>query len=166
MDSRLSHVMARNAIFSVARYFLSVPLFFLLLPALLGALGSERFGLWALAFISSTAVMQFDLGMGTSITKWISEHRTRGDLTALNDIQSAGLVVLAVKGLSVFQILSVTAPFLAAHVFHLAPEMQGEAERAFMWAGAIFAVGLIQIHQYAVLQGFHRIDVSSSIQWA
>ena len=65
--------MVRNSLFSVLRFLVLLPLPLLVVPFMLGKLGDERFGVWAIVALFTSYTQLADFGMGLALTKYVAE---------------------------------------------------------------------------------------------
>jgi O-antigen/teichoic acid export membrane protein len=124
-------LLARNVGLSAAGW--AVPAVFALLaiPALVRAMGAERFGLLALAWTLVGPFSPFDLGIGRALTQALSARVGRADQGDSPDVAwTAGWLMLGV-GLAGALGLALAAAPLAERWLHVPPALRGEAVLAF-----------------------------------
>lgn len=116
---------------SYARFIVSVAVVFLLTPRIIAVLGREAFGLWSLVFAVLGIVGLLDLGLQTSVVKFVAECRGAGDRARRNQILSTVAVMYA--GLALLAGMSIA--LLAPHfndVFAI-PSAQRRPAVALLW---------------------------------
>jgi O-antigen/teichoic acid export membrane protein len=123
-------LLARNVGLNVAGWVLPAVCALLAIPALVRAMGAERFGLLALAWTLVGSFSPFDLGIGRALTQALSERVGRADQGDSPDIAwAAGWLLLGV-GVAGGAGLALAAAPLAERWLHVSPALQGEATRS------------------------------------
>ena len=122
-------LLARNAALNVAGWALPAVCALLAIPALVRAMGAERFGLLALAWTLVGSFSPFDLGIGRALTQALAARVGRGDQGDSPDVAWSGLWLLFAVGLAGAAALALGAPALAGRWLHMSPALQGEATR-------------------------------------
>ncbi|HAL61301.1 MAG TPA: hypothetical protein DCP08_02715 [Chloroflexi bacterium] len=82
----------RNTIFNSIGRFWSLLVTLLLTPYVVSKLGVERFGVWSLILVIVSYFGLLDLGTGAAFVKYISEHKTKGEEKAINEVVTTGFV--------------------------------------------------------------------------
>jgi O-antigen/teichoic acid export membrane protein len=77
--SAIARHMARSMASNLAGQVLVLAAWFALTPFIVHELGASEYGLWVLvaSFVAYGDLL--DLGVGTAVTKYVAEHRTRGE---------------------------------------------------------------------------------------
>jgi O-antigen/teichoic acid export membrane protein len=135
---------------------------FVLTPVILGALGSEAFGLWILIGSIVAYGSLLNLGIGGALTKYIAEHQARNEAAQARATISVAFRLYAAMGLVVAVVglaLSAVLPALLA----IPPEL----ERLAQVTTALMAIGLgtaiASSTAPAVLRGLQRYDAAAAI---
>lgn len=152
---------ARNAALNMTA--LVVPLLVALgtMPVLIGALGTERFGVLAIAWMLLTYMSE--LGLGTTTTRYAAAAVGAGRLDEVGVLAwtTAGLQ-LAV-GLVQGALLALAAPWLVGSVFAMPPELAAEArDSLYLMAAAIPLIGLGRSFR-GLLEAAHRFDLALAV---
>ncbi|HZO97826.1 MAG TPA: oligosaccharide flippase family protein [Gaiellaceae bacterium] len=81
-------------------------------PLLVHRMGVSEYGLWAISLAAFGLIGALDLGLGTALSKYVSEYVSRGDAGALSEVVGTALAFYAALA------LALGAPlFLGAHLF-------------------------------------------------
>jgi len=83
----------RNAIANVVGRGATVLLWVMVSPYILRHLGAERFGIWALFFAFTGYLVALDLGVGSTMIRFISAERASGDRAAVTRELWRGLML-------------------------------------------------------------------------
>jgi O-antigen/teichoic acid export membrane protein len=95
MGSRIG----RNSLYSVTGYAVQVFVILIFTPLLLHRMGATNFGLWMLSISFLGLAGLFDLGLGTTIAKYIAEYQERGDVDGLSATATMGFLIYLSIGL-------------------------------------------------------------------
>ena len=107
MGSRIG----KNTLFSAGGYAVQVLVILVSTPPLLHRMGAPNFGLWMLSIAFLGLAGLFDLGLSTTIAKYIAEYHQRGDVDRLSATATMGFLIYLSIGL-----------VLALPIFLLAPQ--------------------------------------------
>lgn len=119
---------ARNAALNLLGHLAPLVAALIAIPYLAAALGTERFGLLALAWVLVGYFSLFDLGLGRALTRALAERGlAAGDASKITGSALAAMLVL---GAAAAAVLASLAPWLCARVLGLAEPLQGEAVAA------------------------------------
>jgi len=163
-ESLLSgHVLGRNTLLNVAGH--GTPLLFALvaIPVLIQGIGTERFGILALAWMAIGYFSLFDLGLGRALTQRVSDRLGKGKEEEVPAVVGTALFLMAglgVTGAALFLLAS--GPLVS--VLRVEPEMVGEARRAFLWLALAlpFVIGTIGFR--GVLESYQRFGVITALR--
>ena len=151
-----SRKVARNTVFNAIGRFGSMVLSLFMMPYIVGTVGKEAFGLWALLYATTDFARLFDLGIATAYMKHIAEFHAKGDNKSVNQVINTAL----------FFSIGFSAVFFAAGLVLAGPLLRffkcAEIPHAyFTLQGAL----LILVINYslmifrAVLNGLQRLDI-------
>jgi len=129
-------------------------------PYVLRHLGAERFGIWALFFAFTSYLVALDLGVGSTMIRFISAERASGDRAALTRTLRRGLRLALGLGLFWAVVVVVMRGWITS-AFKVPEGMRPETLAALL----VFAVGVLLLFPVQVLtgslQGFERLDLSN-----
>jgi len=162
MTYSVSENIIRNTVFNAAGRFWGILVTIFLTPYILGHIGIERYGIWAIVGVLTGYFSLLDFGMGTSFVKYISEYYAKKDYKSINQVISTGAAFYAV-----FAAVVVLVAFLAMHqllaLFKVPQELAGEVFFVFRLGIVLFAVSNILSAFQAVQGGLQRMDISNKI---
>jgi O-antigen/teichoic acid export membrane protein len=117
-----------------------------LTPFELSGMGTERYGLCALAAASASYVTLFDVGGGWAVMRFIPLYRSEGRRREADEAFSVALLVSLTTGLSGALTLFLAAKPVAA-LFNTTPGMRTEATEAVriagLWLPALLVLGVL-----------------------
>ena len=135
---------------------------FFLSPYIVHHLGNVAYGVWVLAISTVNYLMLLDLGMRSSVLRFISKGHTKGDHQGASDAISAALwvrVQISVVVLVLSWVLAAVFPLL----FKIPPELAGDARKAVMIIGVTTAIGMCVGVFGGVLSGLNRYDLQGYV---
>ena len=104
MISEAGSRIAKNSVFNLIRTCLSVPIMLIITPYVLGQLGPEEFGIWALVSVITSYAQLSDFGMTEGLIRFTAEYKAKEDAVAMNSLLNTAMSVYAVIG-AVFVVL-------------------------------------------------------------
>src|SRR5947209_7102588 len=107
-------------------------------PFAIRELGTERFGILAIAWSLLTYLSLFDCGLGRATTKFIADALGGGVTTTISQVLFNSAIFQISCGIVGGFLLALFAPFLTTHVLKVPAAMLEEAQATFK----ILAVGL------------------------
>jgi O-antigen/teichoic acid export membrane protein len=134
-----------------------------LLRLLIRTIGEEPAGLFVFATTMTGYFTAVEAGLGTSVTKYVAEHRATGESEQLGSILRASLVLMLAIGLAIAVVLALIGVFAGTALFGAAATsseavptlLVAAATALFYWPSRLGA---------AVLQGLERYDLNAVIQ--
>jgi O-antigen/teichoic acid export membrane protein len=135
---------------------------FLLTPVILHAVGSEAFGLWVLIGSVVAYGSLANLGSGGALTKYIAEHRARGETGEARATIVAASRVFVLMGAAVGLVLLALAPAMPA-LFRVPVELAPLAQLTAALMAIGLGTGIALSTAPAVLRGLQRYDVGAAI---
>lgn len=161
MQLRLRHI-ARNVFSNWFVTAANMAVGFFLAPFIVHRLGNAAYGVWVLAISSVNYLNLLDLGMRSSVLRFISKGHTVGDHALASDALSAALWVrLQVSG--VVMLLSAGLAALFPHLFKIPSDMAHSAQIAVMIIGCTTSLGMSLGVFGGVISGLNRYDLQSVV---
>lgn len=134
MQLRLRHI-ARNVLFNWLGTIANMAVGFLLSPFILHRLGNVAYGVWVLTVSVVGYLSLLDLGMQSSILRFVSQGHAKQDHQGASEATSAALWVrLQISALAL--LLSAGLAVVFPHVFKIPQELASDARKAIMLIGA------------------------------
>ncbi len=159
MQLRLRHV-ARNVLSNWTATAASMAVGFFLSPYIVHRLGNEAYGVWVLAISSINYLALLDLGMRSSVLRFVSKGRTQGDHAGASAAFSCALWVRLQISVAVLVLASVLA-YSFPVLFKVTPALAADARTAVMIIGLNLAVGMSMSVFGGVVSGLNRYDLQT-----
>ena len=157
-------MLVRNTLWSLWGFAVPVAVAVFCIPAIVRALGTERFGVLNLAWMVIGYFTLFDLGLGRALTKLVAEKlgsERRDDLPSLVWTASALMLALGVVGAIVLGMLS---PFLVTHTFKVPAEIREETLHTFYLLAAAVPFVISTTGLRGILEAHQRFDLASLLR--
>jgi O-antigen/teichoic acid export membrane protein len=130
---------------------------FFLSPFILRRLGDDGFSLWVLIFSLTGYYGLLDLGIRSSIVRYVAKYTATQDQDRLQDFISTSVAFYAVMSLLVL-LLTGVGFFHLQSLFRIPPDLLGSARVLFALAGAGVALSLPLTVFAAVLEGLQKFS--------
>lgn len=154
----------RNVVWSGAGEIGPLAAAFIAVPILIHHIGTERFGILALAWTVFGYFSMFDLGIGSALTKFASDllgARREEEVPALFWTGLALMTAFGLLGASVFALI---CPLLAHHILKIPLNLQHEALIAFYLLAIALPIGISAGAMRAMLAAHQRFDLITLVQ--
>src|SRR5438105_2065829 len=127
-------------------------------PYIVHRLGDEAFGLWVLIFSLTGYYGLFDLGIRSSIIRYVSKYTATEDYTELNRLVSTAAFTYGGVGLLCLCLTVVGASYVD-HVFRVPASFLSTARMLFLMVGTSVAIGFPLGVFGGILEGLQRFYV-------
>jgi O-antigen/teichoic acid export membrane protein len=135
---------------------------FFLSPFILHKLGDDAFGLWILIFSITGYYGLFDLGIRSSIIKYVANYAATRDYDRLTRLINTSLFSYSCMAVAVLLLTGLGSRYIE-FIFHIAPTFLHTARLLFLIVGAALALGFPLSVFSGVMQGlqeFHWLNVT------
>ena len=156
----LAKRVTRAAASNVTGRFLSILVWFLLTPIILGGIGPDAYGLWVLVTSLVSYGFLLDLGVSATLTKYVAEHVARSEFEIAQGYVATAVRLQAVLGGLAFLLAMVLAVVLPA-VLQIDDDLRGQLPVVVVLMGTTVGLSLASSPQTAVLRGIQRYDIGN-----
>ncbi len=153
----------RNSATSIVRFIVLLPIPLLLVPFMLGKLGTQRFGIWAFVSVLSMFTQLGDFGVGYALVKSVAEMKAINNFARLNNILSTALVIYLVFASIIGFVVICVAGIIVKYILHVPENLYNEVQILIVGTGLIFCGNLVLSIYVSVINGLQRMDISNSI---
>lgn len=129
---------------------------FFLWPIIVHRLGDDAAGIWVLIFSITGYYGLFDLGIRSSVIRYVSKAKATNDAEGASRVISTSLFSYSCIGALTFLITLVVTQFVAQ--FHIRPEFQHTARWLLLMVGTGVSLGFPLGVSGGVLEGLQRFD--------
>jgi O-antigen/teichoic acid export membrane protein len=150
----------RNSVSGVCRVAVLTAVYFLTYPYMLHHLGTERFGMWALALVVSQSLGTQDLGISGALMSFIPVHWNTGGSARIRELASTAIFLLAAMGM----LLGIGVFFFRNELVSLLKiptPLRNEMSWLLVGMAVVFFLNLLSSGLTAILIGIHRMDISN-----
>jgi O-antigen/teichoic acid export membrane protein len=134
-----------------------------LLPLLVDRIGAAPTGLFVFATTLTGYFTAVEYGLGTSVTKYVAEHRATGDLEQLGSVLRASLLLLLGIGVLIAVVIVLLA-LLGGNALFGGEEVGSEAAPTLLVAAVVALLYWPSRLGSAALQGLERYDLFAIVQ--
>jgi O-antigen/teichoic acid export membrane protein len=129
-------------------------------PLILHRLGDTAFGIWVLTFSITGYYGLFDLGIRSSIVRYVSKFTAVRDAESLAKLVNTSFFIYSCIGiLSLF--ITVAGTFYVPSLFHIPADLQSVSRWLFLVVGTSVSLGFPLGISAGILEGLQRFYVNS-----
>jgi O-antigen/teichoic acid export membrane protein len=132
---------------------------FFLWPFILHRLGEDAAGIWVLIFSITGYYGLFDLGIRSSVIRYVSKAKATNDLESASRLINTSLFSYTCIGALTFLITVVVSLYVDR--FHIRPEFQNTARWLLLMVGGAISLGFPLGVSGGVLEGLQRFDLQN-----
>ncbi len=158
--------LTRNISWNYVQAGVSVVVYFLVTPVVVGRLGEVGFGIWVLLRAILFYLRFLDFGFHNALVKYVAEYGERRDWRAVNGLAATTASVLSIAGVAAFVASAVLAWFVVPYAFHVPASRIAELQWATMLLGVDLLLAFPASVIGAVFEGRQRFDVLSGVTMA
>jgi O-antigen/teichoic acid export membrane protein len=129
-------------------------------PFILHRLGDAAFGIWVLIFSITGYYGLFDLGIRSSLVRYVSKAKAIGDQQYLGKVISTSVCSYSVIG-ALALVITIVVGINVDRFFRIPPEFQSTARWLLLLVGTSVSLGFPLGVSGAVLEGLQRFDILS-----
>jgi O-antigen/teichoic acid export membrane protein len=153
----------RNVGLNIGGQVFSIVIAIATVPILVHALGTSRFGVLSLAYVTVGYSGVLDLGLGRALTKLTSERLARDDEGAIPDLFWTAMKIMAIAGVIGGLILVAITPLLVDHVLNVPSSLQAETRTAFRILALAVPVSIMSSAARGFLEAHQRFDYTNLV---
>lgn len=157
-------MIARNTLINLIGQVLPLLVAVVTIPFVVRGLGTERFGLLALAWVVLGYFTIFDLGLGRATTKYVAEALGKGEEDRVPSIIWTAVTVQVIMGSVGAIVLLATTDLLVDRVLNIPQELLDEARITFHLLAFSIPVVLISSSFSGALEAAQRFDLINALR--
>lgn len=157
-------LLARNTLMNLIGQAVPLIVGVMTIPFVVRGLGTERFGLLALAWVVLGYFTIFDLGLGRATTKYVAEALGTGEEDQVPHIIWTAVTVQAIMGFVGAIVMLGITDLLVDRVLNIPPQLLGEARVTFNLLALSIPVVLIASSFSGVLEAAQRFDLVNAVR--
>jgi O-antigen/teichoic acid export membrane protein len=144
-----ARVLSISTAWNLAGYVVPLAVGIVTIPGLIRGLGTDRFGILALAWVLIGSFSLFDFGLGRALTQLVAQALGRGAIVELGPIIWSSLLLMLGCGVAGAGIMGILSPTLIHSWLRIPSSLQPESLEAFY----LLALGLPLVVVTAGLRG-------------
>ena len=153
-----------NSIFSGASFFITILIRLITMPYVFNHLNINEYGILALITNILAYFSFFDLGVGRSIIKFLSEDNQKNDPEEFNKYLSTGIMFYLLVGSLSAILLWINASTIVVSFFKIPNEFHKVAVSCLIISGFNFLIVIQNQLLVSIPEAFNRFDISKLIQ--
>ena len=157
-------LLARNTVFNLLGRAIPSLIIIFSIPPLVRTLGTERFGLLSLIWLTIGYAQMFGFGFSPAITRYCAQALGKGDRAAIKRIALSGFGAQTALGLLAMIALAVAAPYLTCRILKINKGLLVEARQGFYMASLGFPAVLAANSFRSLLAAFQRFDLINMVR--
>jgi O-antigen/teichoic acid export membrane protein len=157
-------LLARNAYINLVSQLAPVLIAIFAIPLLIKVLGTERFGVLALAWVVMGYFGFFDFGLGRATTKFVAEYHARNETEAVPELVWSSITVHLFLGLLGGGLLALITPWLTQSVLNIPGPLLSETRISFYLLAASVPLIVATAALRGVLEAIQRFDLVNVIK--
>src|SRR3989339_18456 len=135
---------------------------FFLFPFVVGRLGKEAYGIYAIVMTITGYFGLFDMGVASALTKYVAEYKGKNDELMINKIINVSFFFYLIVGIIVFAGLFFCSAY-GDRFFKIIPENCATVKTLFLVA-SVFSFFIWPLNTFrGVMQGMHLWDRDAAI---
>ena len=134
------------------------------IPLLIRGLGTERFGILALAWMVIGYFSLFDFGLGRALTKLLAEKLGAGAEHEIPGLAWTALAMMGALGVVGTLVLGILTPWLTTAVLTIPDDLRSEATGAFYVLAATVPVVISTTALRGILEAYQRFDLATTVR--
>ena len=127
-------------------------------PFILHRLGDTAYGIWILIFSITGYYGMFDLGIRSSIIRYVSKYSATDEKDKLARFVNTSLVTYTGIGIVCMSVTTALSAFVE-RLFHIPPDMQAQARQLLIMTGAAVSLGFPLGVFGGMLEGLQRFYI-------
>lgn len=157
-------LMARNVYINIIGQVLPIPAAIVAVPLLVKDMGTDRFGVLALAWVVMSYFGLFDFGMGRATTRFVAEHHARDDLEALPPLVWSSVLFHACLGVLGGGLLAGLTPWLTGSFLNIPAALTDETRTTFYLLAVSVPLVVTTAALRGVLEATQRFDMINVVK--
>jgi O-antigen/teichoic acid export membrane protein len=162
MERNTSGRIVSNTVFNMVGNLWKVLIGLALTPYIIGHIGLDLYGIWAIVSVVSGYFGLLDFGVGASFVKYISEFYTKKEPRKINQLVNTGIVFYAVFSLFIIA-LAYVALDPVVDLLNVPASLHSQAYFVFFVGIILFGVTSIFSAFGAIQNGLQRMDLTNKI---
>jgi O-antigen/teichoic acid export membrane protein len=159
-----SSLLARNTALNLIGQALPLLVAIATIPLVISGMGTERFGIFAMAFVVIGYLSMFNFGLGRTTTKFVSEALGKGEHDRVPSVIWTSLIFVALFSSVGLVLLVGLTPLLVGRVLNIPPGLEAEARLVFYIVSASVPLTLVTLNFTGVLEAYQRFDLINAIK--
>ncbi len=156
-------VIAKNAVYNIVAFVVTITVTFLLVPVMLFYLGPVGFGVWAIARVFVSYASLSDFGLSSTITKFVAELEPRREFERLARVLQSAFILYTLISVLLLALVWLFDSVLIAAFFADSGEFAADVRFILLGSMVVFAFSLVGTVFSAAINGLQKMQITNSI---
>ena len=149
-------LLVKNSLFSFGGKVGSVLAALVGIPIIIKHAGTEQFGLLSILWISIGYLAVFDLGIGRTITQFVSNQLGKNSLEDVGPYIGSAILITLFAGIGVGGLVLFISPYICRNLFNIPPDLLESSITSFNLLGVIVPFILVSQVLRGALEAFQQ----------
>jgi O-antigen/teichoic acid export membrane protein len=165
MDEMINrNMLARNIVWNLSGLCIPLVVAIVAMPLLIRALGTDRFGVLALAWVVIGYFSLFDLGLGRALTQLVSKKLGAGQDQEVPALIWTAFFLMLLLGLVGTVIMGLLSPWLVHKVLNVPEALQSETLYSFYLLSVSIPVIISTAGMQGILKAYQRFGLINAVR--
>jgi len=155
---------ARNSVLNLLGYGTPLVVAIFAIPLLIRGLGTDRFGVLAMAWVFIGYLSLFDLGLSRALTKLVAEKLGVGKVGEIPALVWTAIFVMFFLGLGIAVAVSLLLPWLIRDILNIPQALYTETLKAFYLLAIFVPIVIISVGFRGILDAHQRFDLTNAVR--
>jgi len=156
--------LARNSALNLLGYGTPLVVAFFAIPLLIRGLGTDRFGILAMAWVFIGYLSLFDLGLSRALTKLVAEKLGVGKVGEIPALVWTAIFIMFFLGVGIAVGVSLLLPWLVQDILNIPQVLYAETLKAFYLLAIFVPIVIISVGFRGILDAHQRFDLTNAVR--
>ena len=157
-------LLARNTFYNLIGYLSPIPVALITIPILVRGLGTDRFGVLAIAWMVIGYFTLFDMGIGRATTKFVAEYMARGEYHRIRKLVITALTLLLLFGIVAGGLVALLTGWMVNSLLNIPAQLVEESRAAFYLLALSIPLVLLITGTRGVLEAQQKFGIINAIK--
>ena len=157
-------LLARNTFYNLIGYLSPIPVALITIPILVKGLGTDSFGVLAIAWMVIGYFTLFDMGIGRATTKFVAEYMARGEYHRIRKLVTTALTLLFLFGIAGGGLVALLTGWMVNSLLNIPPQLVEESRAAFYLLALSIPLVLLITGTRGVLEAQQKFGIINAIK--
>ena len=157
-------LIAKNTLLNLFGYGAPLLVAVFSIPLIVGAIGTDRFGILTLAWVVIGYLSLLDMGLGRALTKFVSEKLGEESIEEIPAIIWTALTAMVAMAVIIGLIFGFCSHWIVFDLLTTPKELQKEVRTTFLMIAAFMPIMMLSVGFRGVLEAYQRFDIVNAVR--